>query len=150
MAMSNKYIEKNVEEGLEAAAKAEEVEQGQGVEGSMSGGHGEEEERKRRSGGRWLRLIMGGDILKDKFVLRQLPLLGLIVVYLLLIVGNRYRIEALSRERQAEEERLKFLREARIQVQKRYQQSVKISQIAEDLQGTGVGITAGPPYEIEK
>ena len=97
-----------------------------------------------------MRLIMGGDILKDKFVLRQLPLLGLIVVYLLLIVGNRYRIEALSRERQAEEERLKFLREARIQVQKRYQQSVKISQIAEDLQGTGVGITAGPPYEIEK
>ena len=35
-------------------------------------------------------------------------------------------------------------------MQKQYQQSVKMSQIAEDLKETGVGITAGPPYEIEK
>ena len=94
--------------------------------------------------------LVKGDLLGDKLVLRQIPLLLLCLVYLLLIVGNRYRIEGLSREKQAIEERLNYRREARIQMQKQYQQSVKISQIAEDLAGTGVGITAGPPYEIEK
>ena len=92
--------------------------------------------------------VLGGDILADKLVLRQIPLLLLCMVYLLLIIGNRYRIESLSHEKQASEERINFLREQRIQMQKQYQQSVKISQIAEDLKETGVGITAGPPYEL--
>ena len=47
-------------------------------------------------------------------------------------------------------ERINDLREQRIQMQKQYQKSVKISQIAEDLRESGVGITSGPPYEIEK
>ena len=92
--------------------------------------------------------VLGGDILADKFVLKQIPLLLLCLVYLLLIIGNRYRIENLSHEKLAAEERINFLREQRIQMQKQYQQSVKMSQIAEDLKETGVGITAGPPYEI--
>jgi hypothetical protein len=33
-------------------------------------------------------------------------------------------------------------------LQKRYQETIKISKIAEMLDSTGVGITAGPPYEI--
>lgn len=94
--------------------------------------------------------VLGGDILADKFVLKQIPLLLLCLLYLLLIIGNRYRIESLSREKQASEERINFLREERIQMQKQYQQNVKMSQIAEDLKETGVGITAGPPYEIER
>lgn len=94
--------------------------------------------------------VLGGDLLGDKLVLRQIPLVVLCMVYLLLIVNNRYRIESLSREKIATEERINYLREQRIQMQKQYQQSVKISQIAEDLAGTGVGITAGPPYEIER
>ena len=67
---------------------------------------------------------------------------------LLLIIGNRYRIENMSRDKAATEERINYLREQRIQMQKQYQQSVKISQIADDLKETGVGITAGPPYEL--
>lgn len=97
---------------------------------------------------RGLRKVLGGDLLADKLVLRQIPLLLLCMLYLLLIIGNRYRIESLSHEKQAAEERINFLREQRIQMQKQYQQSVKISQIAEDLKETGIGITAGPPYEI--
>ena len=89
-------------------------------------------------------------ILADKLVLKQIPLVLLCLVYLLLIIANRYHIESLSHEKQASEERINFLREQRIQLQKQYQQSVKISQIAEELQESGVGITAGPPYEIEK
>ena len=92
--------------------------------------------------------VLGGDLLADKLVLRQIPLVLLCLFYLLLIIGNRYRIESLSHEKQASEERINFLREQRIQMQKQYQQSVKISQIAEDLKETGVGITAGPPYEL--
>ena len=92
--------------------------------------------------------VLGGDILADRMVVRQIPLLLLCIAYLLLIVGNRYRIENLSRELQASDERVNNLREQRIQMQKQYQQSVKISQIAEDLSDRGVGITAGPPYQL--
>ena len=97
---------------------------------------------------RGLGRVLGGDMLADKLVLRQIPLVLLCLVYLLLIVGNRYRVESLSREKIATEERINDLREERIQMQKQYQKSVKISQIAEDLAETGVGITNGPPYEI--
>ena len=92
--------------------------------------------------------VLGGDILADKLLLRQIPLLLLCLVYLLLIIGNRYRIESMSRDKVATEERINYLREQRIQMQKQYQQSVKMSQIADDLKETGVGITAGPPYEL--
>ncbi|MBP5677613.1 MAG: hypothetical protein J6W88_03855 [Bacteroidales bacterium] len=94
--------------------------------------------------------LLGGDVLTNRAVLRQIPLLLLCLFYLLLIVGNRYRVETLSRDKAATEERINFLREHRIQMQKQYQRSVKISQIAEELQPLGVGITNGPPYEIEK
>ena len=71
-------------------------------------------------------------------------------MFLLLIVANRYKVESLSRDKIETEERINFLREERIQLQKQYQQGVKISQIADDLTERGVGITSGPPYEIEK
>lgn len=94
--------------------------------------------------------ILGGDILGDKLVLNQIPLLLLCLFFLLLLVANRYKVESLSREKMASMERINDLREQRIQMQKQYQKSVKISQIAEDLRESGVGITSGPPYEIEK
>ena len=94
--------------------------------------------------------MLGGDILADRMVLRQIPLLLLCLGCLLLVIANRYNVEKISRDKQETEVRINFLREHRIQMQKHYQQSIKISQIAEDLQESGVGITAGPPYEIEK
>ena len=69
--------------------------------------------------------------------------------FLLLLVANRYKVESLSREKMATLERINDLREHRIQMQKQYQERVKISHIAEDLSESGVGITSGPPYEIE-
>lgn len=105
---------------------------------------------KGKKAARGIGRVLGGAILADKLVLKQIPLVLLCLVYLLLIIANRYHIESLSHEKQASEERINFLREQRIQLQKQYQQSVKISQIAEELQESGVGITAGPPYEIEK
>ena len=158
--MGNRFREKEVEEGLEAVERraASEV---QGAAGSEQ--EAESEERRAANGGqeaesvdrvakggkrmaRGLGKMLGGEVLADRLVLRQVPLLLLCLFYLLLIVGNRYRVESLSREKAATEERINFLREHRIQMQKQYQQSVKISQIAEELKGEGVGITNGPPY----
>ena len=146
--MANRFREKKVEEEPVKTApqpEVQDVESEAAVEDDTV--TGDEPQSKT---GRGVGRVLGGDILADKFVLKQIPLLLLCLVYLLLIIGNRYRIESLSHEKQQAEERINFLREQRIQMQKQYQQSVKMSQIAEDLKETGVGITAGPPYEIEK
>lgn len=154
--MGNKFRDKVVEEGLESP----EVEtQSPEVDGRSS----DIESRKSASltsalrsstshkgdrAARGVGKVLGGDVLGNALVLKQIPLVLLCLFYLLLIVGNRYRVESLSREKAAMEERINYLREHRIQMQKQYQQSVKISQIAEELKETGVGITSGPPYEI--
>ena len=96
----------------------------------------------------WLSRILGGEVLQSKAVLKQIPVILLCCVYALLLVYNRYRVEDLTKEKLAAQERINFLRESRIELQKRYQETVKISQIAELLDSTGVGITAGPPFEI--
>ena len=145
--MANRFREKKVEEEPVAPVESgESVAEGtpQEVDDTAT------EEVAENKTGRGVGRVLGGDILADKFVLKQIPLLLLCLVYLLLIIGNRYRIENLSHEKLAAEERINFLREQRIQMQKQYQQNVKMSQIAEDLKETGVGITAGPPYEIER
>lgn len=143
--MGNRFREKVVEEGLEPPVLPE-------VESANDAAEAEAAQpTERRGAGRAARgigRVLGGDVLAKRVVTRQIPLVLLCLVYLLLIVGNRYTVERLSREKAATEERINYLREHRIQMQKQYQQSVKISQIAEELKGTGVGITSGPPYEI--
>ena len=96
----------------------------------------------------WLARILGGDVLQSKAVLRQVPVILLCCLYALVLVYNRYQVEDLTKAKLAAQERINFLRESRIELQKRYQETVKISQIAELLDSTGVGITAGPPFEI--
>ena len=155
--MGNKFREKVVEEGLEEPKRQpvapvesakEEAVTSEDVQAEAAAPAPKAGKGRGAKAARGLASVLGGDILADKLVLKQIPLLLLCLFYLLLIIGNRYRIENLSRELQASEERINYLREQRIQMQKQYQQSVKISQIAEDLKETGVGITAGPPYEI--
>ena len=94
--------------------------------------------------------VLGGDVLKSPFVRKQIPLLLLIMVYLIIIVGNRYKVESLSREKLELEDRIGYLREHRIQLQKQYQESVKISHVAEVLESRGIGFTACPPYEVKQ
>ena len=155
--MGNRFREKVVEEGLESDVLpvAESAENpGNATEESLQdlqdlAKRENDKPRKSDKAARGIGRVLGGDVLADKLVLKQIPLVLLCLVYLLLLVGNRYRVESLSREKAATEERINYLREHRIQMQKQYQQSVKISQIAEDLNESGVGITSGPPYEIE-
>ncbi|MBR1850868.1 MAG: hypothetical protein IJ789_05795 [Bacteroidales bacterium] len=103
-------------------------------------------------GRRWRRVItsvLGGDVLKSRFVIAQIPLMLLIGLYLIIIVGNRYVVESLSQEKIKLESNLDYLREHRTLLQRQYQESVKISNIAQQLEGRGVGFTACPPYEVE-
>lgn len=151
--MGNRFREKVVEEGLEtlespASSETHEIQEDiQDLRVSPER-RGNTTPRKGDRAARGIGRVLGGDILAGEWVLKQVKLVLLCLVYLLLIVGNRYRVESLSREKTATEERINYLREHRIQMQKQYQQSVKISQIAEQLKDSGVGITSGPPYEI--
>ncbi|MBQ8704083.1 MAG: hypothetical protein IJ524_06890 [Bacteroidales bacterium] len=148
--MGNKFREKVVEEGLEEPKPVVESEERRVESGEPSGQPSSAPRRGSKSDktARGIGKVLGGDVLANTKVLKQIPLVLLCLVYLLLIVGNRYRVESLSREKAATEERINYLREHRIQMQKQYQQSVKISHIAEELKESGVGITSGPPYEL--
>ena len=146
--MANRFREKKVEEEPVKTVPQPEATTPEAANGADTVDDTATADEPQSKTGRGVGRVLGGDILADKFVLKQIPLLLLCLVYLLLIIGNRYRIESLSHEKLAAEERINFLREQRIQMQKQYQQNVKMSQIAEDLKETGVGITAGPPYEL--
>lgn len=150
--MANRFRETPAEqqpavEPEEAIREEESVERGQAsaVDAAPENDEARADHSQRNN---WMAMVLGADVLGSPIVRRQIPLLLLCLLYLLLIVGNRYRVESLSRERNASAERVERLREHRIMLQEQYQQSVRISQIAEDLKETGVGITAGPPYEI--
>ena len=106
----------------------------------------QEPERKRRN---WLSRILGGEVLQSRAVVKQIPLKLLLCFYAIILVYNRYKVEDLTKAKAEAQERNNYLREARIELQKRYQESIKISQIAEMLDSTGIGITAGPPYELK-
>ena len=88
-------------------------------------------------------------MLQSRAVLKQIPLILLLCFYAIMLVYNRYRVEDLTKAKAEAQERVNYLSEARIELQKRYQETIKISQIAELLDSTGVGITAGPPYELK-
>lgn len=93
--------------------------------------------------------VLGGDILADKFVLRQIPLLLLCLVFLLLLVANRYQVESLSRKKKVVMERVNELREQQIQLQRENQNSIRISQIRDDLEREkGLAILPTPPNVI--
>ena len=93
--------------------------------------------------------ILGGEILLRHGVRKFAPLMVLIVGCFLVLIYNRYKIEDLVREKKATEERIKYLREHRIQMQKKYQESIKISNIAKELDTLGIGLMSGPPYELK-
>ena len=92
--------------------------------------------------------VLGGDVLQSKGVVKQVPLIVLLCLFGIVLVYNRYHIEDLSRQKIELQNEINYLRQKRIEQQKHFQETVKISQIAELLDSTGIGITAGPPYEL--
>ncbi len=92
--------------------------------------------------------LLGGEILRSKWLRKQRGIIIILVLFCLVLVTNRYYVEALIREQHATKENIKFLREERIRMKKEYQENVRISNIVNKLDSIGVGLIAGPPYEI--
>lgn len=94
--------------------------------------------------------VLGGDILADKLVLRQIPLLLLCLVFLLLLVANRYQVETLSRKKITLKEKVDELHEQQTFLQKKNQESVRVSQIRDDLKNEkGIDIMPTPPRVLQ-
>lgn len=138
--MGNAFRDKQVEEEL--------MEELQPTPSDESAPAGEDEVRPEPRTTNWLGRLFGSGLLRSPAVTRQGWLVALIVFFLLIIVSNRYYVEKLSKEKLAIEERINFLSEKRMQMKKEYQESVKISRIVEELDSVGVGLIAGPPYEL--
>ena len=107
-----------------------------------------EPKKRKAKKGHLVGRILGGEFLQSKKVQKLLPLVLLLCIFGLLLVRNRYQVEDLTKAKLAGQERINSLRESSIELQKRYQESIKISEIADRLDSTGVGITEGPPFEI--
>lgn len=95
-------------------------------------------------------LLFGGDILDNKVLSKNYGLLLFIFFLLLLLVGNRYRVEKLSREKEKLVEDIKYLKQHNMDIQQAYQESVKITQIANQLDTLGIRLISGPPYEVQR
>ena len=88
-------------------------------------------------------------MLGSKWVMRQIPLLLLILVMCLLLVAVRYRVESLNKEKDRLQKEVSYIREQRMQMRKQYQESIRISRIDQELDTVGIGLVAGPPYELK-
>lgn len=88
-------------------------------------------------------------MLGSHFVLRQIPLLLIILGFCLLMVSIRYRVESLNKDKDRLQKEVSYLREQRVQMQKQYQESIRISRIDQELDTIGVGLVAGPPFELK-
>jgi cell division protein FtsL len=93
--------------------------------------------------------VLGGDMLGSHFVLRQIPLLLMILAGCLVMVWVRYKVEGLNKEKSKLQKEVSYLREQRVQMQKQYQESIRISRIDRELDTIDVGLVAGPPFELK-
>lgn len=96
-----------------------------------------------------LRGILKNNKITRRGLRRYVPWIFMVVMCFVALIFNRYRLEDLVKEKNDTEERIKYLREHRIQMQKIYQESTKISKIAEELDTLGIGLLSGPPYEMK-
>ena len=96
--------------------------------------------------------ILGGDILKEDFVVKQSKLLIMIAVCFVLFIGNRYsclkkitQIEDLKKE-------LKDLRYENLVLLTKLTEKSRLSQIEDLVKSKGLNLSNsnGPVYEIEK
>lgn len=104
--------------------------------------------KKEDPGQSWLGKFLGGEPLKSNFVQKQWGLILLCGLFAMLLVGNRYHVEKLQKEKLALEENIKYLGEHQIQMQKQSQDQIRPSNLEQSLDQIGIGYTAGPPYEI--
>lgn len=84
----------------------------------------------------------------SQFVRKQIKLVALIVVMCLALVALRYKVENLTKEKESLQRQIEYMTALRVQMRRQYQESIRISRIDRDLDTIGVGLVAGPPYEL--
>lgn len=136
--MESIYKDKEIEEGLDEPMVQSEV---------QSDASDSDTPPKKKVTLNWREQL--SNLRRGKWLRAQWGIILLIVFYCLLVVSNRYEVENLSKEKIEVQKRIEYLREQRIQMQKEYQESIKISRIASELDSSGVQLISGPPYEIE-
>ncbi|MBR1792752.1 MAG: hypothetical protein IJ764_03845 [Bacteroidales bacterium] len=97
----------------------------------------------------WSRKLLGGEMLTTRKALKQFPLIVLIVVCAILMVNNRYAVERLRKEVIATHKRIDQLSLEQIQLKSQYQQSIKISSIAQSLDTIGIHLITEPPLTLK-
>lgn len=112
-------------------------------------GEKEEDQTSQNGNKRSMRELLRNNKITRKGLRRYVPWIFMVVMCFAVMIFNRYRLEDLVKEKNDTEERIKYLREHRIQMQKIYQESTKISKIAEELDTLGIGLLSGPPYEMK-
>ena len=70
---------------------------------------GEPQKKGRKT--RLLNNVLGGEVLKGRGVMRLLPLMVMILLYAIVLVAARYRVESLMKEKMRMERELEFMRD---------------------------------------
>ena len=98
----------------------------------------------------WMRMVFGGEMLLTHNALRQIPLAMLILLFCIAIVSNRYTMENLRKEIIQTRKEIDELSMQQIQLKSQYQQSIKISTIANSLDSAGVKLVTEPPLTLKR
>ena len=136
--MENNEIEQN--QAIEEEVKFESTDFG-------SAASNEPEKKKKKN---IFGILFGGDILDNKLLSKNYGLLLLICFFSILLVGNRYWVEQLSRDKGDLEKEIQYLKQHNMDIQQKYQESVKITQISDQLDTLGIRLISGPPYEVQR
>jgi hypothetical protein len=76
---------------------------------------------------------------------KLVPVVLIVMLFGIVMIYFRYRVENLANEKVATERRILELSEAIVKNRTEYQRRVKISQVVETLEETGVGLQPSPP-----
>ena len=93
--------------------------------------------------------IIGGRILIKSFVLSQLPLLIMIVIYSIAMVANRYYIESTSIEIKELQKEINELQIKKIQTECDYMNVIKISEMTKCLEPLGLQQSTDRPLKVK-
>lgn len=102
---------------------------------------------KRKPG---MRSFLGGTILTDERFTRQLPFLGLLAFFALVLITNRNWSERTIRQIEAVQNKLDELRSESITLSARLMDASRPSEVAEKVEQAGIGLEepVRPPQKI--
>lgn len=93
--------------------------------------------------------IVGGKILLRKFMLSQIPLMIMIVVYSIAMVSNRYYIENTSVDIKNLQKEINELNIKHVQFECDYMNIIMISEVAKKLEPLGIYQSTDRPLKIK-